>query len=135
MFKQISEGNHKPVSPGTLGILTEPDHPLFNHFPTEFHPDGQWFSIIRHSLPLNLNQTDKDYRPIVQVIDNLQRNDKFGLIFEYKVGKGKLLVCMARLDELPDDPAATQLYRSIVAYMQSDAFQLPTAIKEEKFRE
>jgi len=134
MFKQISEGNHKPVSPGTLGILTNPDHPLFNHFPTEFHTDWQWFSIIKHSSPLNLNQTAKDYRPIVQVIDNLQRNDKFGLIFEYKVGKGKLLVCMARLDELPDDPAATQLYRSIVAYMQSDAFHPIHTITENQLR-
>ncbi|GET31470.1 beta-galactosidase [Prolixibacter bellariivorans] len=135
MFKQISEGNHKPVSPGTLGILTNPDHPLFNHFPTEFHTDWQWWSIIKHSNPLNLNQTAKDYRPIVQVIDNLQRNDKFGLIFEYKVGKGKLLVCMSRLDELPDDPAATQLYRSIVDYMQSDAFHPIHTITENQLRE
>ncbi|PSK83592.1 sugar-binding domain-containing protein [Prolixibacter denitrificans] len=134
MFKQISEGNKKPVSPGTLGILTNPDHPLFNHFPTEFHTDWQWFSIIKHSHPLNLNQPDKDYRPIVQVIDNLQRNDKFGLIFEYKVGKGKLLVCMSRLDELPDDPAATQLYHSIVDYMQSDAFEPGSTITESQLR-
>jgi hypothetical protein len=117
-----------------LGILTNPDHPLFNHFPTEFHTDWQWFSIIKHSHPLNLNQPDKDYRPIVQVIDNLQRNDKFGLIFEYKVGKGKLLVCMSRLDELPDDPAATQLYHSIVDYMQSDAFEPGSTITESQLR-
>ena len=122
MFKGISERIKKPVSPGTLGILTNPEHPLFRHFPTDFHTNWQWFSIIKHSNPLNLNQTAKDYRPIVQVIDNLQRNDKFGLIFEFQVGKGKLLVCMSRLNEIKNDPAAAQLYRSIVNYMESDAF-------------
>ena len=42
-----------------------------------------------------LDNTGKDYRPIVQVIDNIERNHKLGLIFEFAVGKGKLLVSMA----------------------------------------
>ena len=37
MFKTISENNKKSVSPGTLGILTDPKHPIFRNFPTEEH--------------------------------------------------------------------------------------------------
>ena len=122
MFKGISESNKKPVSPGTLGLLTNPEHPIFNSFPTDFHTNWQWFSIIKASNPLILNSTKQQYRPIVQVIDNLERNNKLGLIFEYKVGPGKLLVCMSQLNQIMDKPEAAQLYRSIVNYMDSNNF-------------
>jgi hypothetical protein len=122
MFKGISEWAGKPVSPGTLGLLMDPDHPLFNSFPTDFHTNWQWFSIIKQSNSFILDNLSKDYYPIVQVIDNLERNHKLGLIFEFRVGKGKLLVCMSRLDEITDKPEARQLYRSIIDYMGSDDF-------------
>lgn len=122
MFKGISESNKKPVSPGTLGLLMNPEHPLFNSFPTDFYTNWQWFSIIKESTPFILNNTEHKYRPIVQVIDNLERNNKLGLIFEFKVGSGKLLVCMSQLNKIMDKPEAVQLYRSIVNYMDSKHF-------------
>jgi len=131
MFKGISEGAKKPVSPGTLGLLTNPKHPIFNRFPTDSHTNWQWFSIIKASNPLNLNLTDKGYRPIVQVIDNLERNNKYGLIFEFKVGEGKLLICMSKLDEIENKPEAAQLYNSIISYMKSVDFN-PKANIDEK---
>jgi hypothetical protein len=122
MFKGISESNGKPYSPGTLGLLMNPDHPIFNAFPTDFHTNWQWFSIVKHSNPMILDDTEANYRPVVQVIDNLQRNHKLGLIFEFNVGQGKLLICMSRLPELTENPEAVQLYRSILSYMNSPAF-------------
>jgi hypothetical protein len=122
MFKTISENNNKPVSPGTLGILTKPEHPIFNSFPTEMHTNWQWFPIIKASRPFILDNTATSYRPIVQVIDNVERNHKLGLIFEFAVDKGKLLVCMSPLDQLLQFPEARQLYKSILQYMQSDDF-------------
>ncbi|HZL08649.1 MAG TPA: hypothetical protein VFC65_01520 [Prolixibacteraceae bacterium] len=135
MFKSISEGNKKPVSPGTLGLLTNPKHPIFNNFPTDSHTNWQWFSIIKASHPLNLNLTDKGYRPIVQVIDNLERNNKYGLIFEFKVGNGKLLVCMSKLDEIKNKPEAAQLYHSIISYMKSADFKPDESIEESLLKE
>ncbi len=123
MFKSISESNGKPLSPGTLGILTDPKHPVFHSFPTDYHTNWQWFSIIKASRPMILDQLAKDYKPIVQVIDNLERNHKLGLIFEFKSGKGKLLVCMSQLNKIADKPEAAQLYRSIISYMNSTSFQ------------
>ncbi len=122
MFKGISEWAKKPVSPGTLGILTNPDHPVFKYFPTDSHTNWQWFSIIKASRPLILNHTPENYKPIVQVIDNLERNYKLGLIFEFSVGKGKLLICTSRLNDITDKPEAFQLYKSIISYMKSESF-------------
>jgi hypothetical protein len=122
MFKGISERNGRPVSPGTLGILTDPHHPIFDSWPTDFHTNWQWFSIIKASNSLILDDMPDGYLPIVQVVDNMERNNKLGLIFEFKVGNGKLLVCMSRLDELMNQPEAVQLYRSMISYMNSDSF-------------
>lgn len=122
MFRTICENLDRPVSPGTLGILTDPGHPALADFPTEFHTNWQWFPIIKQSYPMILDRLSDDYRPIVQVIDNVERNHKLGLLFEFKVGNGKLLVCMSDLKAVQDKPETRQFYRSILEYMESSAF-------------
>ena len=122
MFRTISENNKKPVSPGTLGILTDPAHPLFRLFPTEEHTNWQWFGIVKPSYPLILDTTPQDYRPIVQVIDNVERNHKLGLIFEFNVEGGKLLVCMSDLKGMDDKPEVRQFLSSMLHYMESPQF-------------
>ena len=134
MFKTISENNKKEVSPGTLGILCDPQHPIFKSFPTQMHTNWQWFPIIKASHPLMLDNTGKDYRPIVQVIDNIERNHKLGLIFEFAVGKGKLLVSMADLEKATAYPEGRQFYRSVLEYMTSDDFAPKTHITLEDFQ-
>lgn len=133
MFKGISESVKKPVSPGTLGLLMDPRHPLFGSFPTDHHTNWQWWSIVRNSNPLILDETDRGYRPIVQVIDNMERNHKLALIFEFKVGAGKLLVCMSDLQN-SGDPEARQLYASILDYMNSDNFDPASECNEQVMR-
>jgi hypothetical protein len=128
MFKGISENNKKPVSPGTMGILTNPEHPLFNEFPTEFHSNWQWWPIVKKSRPFILDNAPAKYHPIVQVVDNIERNHKLGLIFEFTVGKGRLLVCMSELRSIQDKPEAKQLYSSILKYMASDKFNPSTPL-------
>ena len=128
MFETISRNNRKPVSPGTMGLLTDPGHPLFRSFPTDFHTNWQWFPIVKQSYPLILDHFPKGYRPIVQVIDNIERNHKLGLIFELAVGKGKLLVCMSDLEAADDKPEVRQLYRSMLDYMASGDFNPKTAV-------
>ncbi len=134
MFKTISENNKKQVSPGTLGILTNPEHPIFKGFPTEIHTNWQWFPVIKASHPMMLDNTGKDYRPIVQVIDNIERNHKLGLIFEFAIGKGKLLVCMADLEKATAYPEGRAFYRSVLQYITSDDFNPTTHITLEDFQ-
>lgn len=128
MFKTISENNNRPVSPGTLGILTDPMHPLFNSFPTDAHTNWQWFPVIKASTPFKLDNTATDYRPIVQVIDNIERNHKLGLVFEFAVGKGKLLIVMADLEKAAEHTEGKHFYQSVLRYMNSEHFAPKTAI-------
>lgn len=142
---------------GTMGILCNPEHPALKNFPTEEHSDWQWADLIGvytaaesfrtagapesyyksmektwgdvrdRSKAIILNETPEDFRPIVQVIDNYERNYKLGMIFETKVGKGKLLVCSMDLDTDADKrPAARQLKSSLLRYMASKEFS-PTS--------
>ncbi len=122
MFKTISENAGKEVSPGTLSILTDPGHLLLKYFPTECHSDWQWWSITRNSRPMILNATRGEYRPLIQVVDNIERNHKLGLVFEFAVGKGKLLVCMTDLKAISGTPEGNQFRTSLLRYMKSDAF-------------
>jgi hypothetical protein len=110
--------------PGTMGILCDPKHPALAGFPTEFHSNWQWANLASHARPLILDATPADFRPIVQVIDNLDRNHKLGMVFEAKVGSGKLLVCS--LDDwksLMDKREARQFIECLVNYAGSDRFQ------------
>ena len=122
MFKTICENNKKKVSPGTLGILTNPEHPIFKGFPTEMHTNWQWFPVIKESHPLVLDNFAKDYRPVVQVIDNIERNHKLGLVMEWKVGAGKFLVCMSDLEKAAKYPEGKAFYQSVLDYMRSADF-------------
>lgn len=134
MFKTISDNNNKAVSPGTLGILTDPTHPIFRNFPTEMHTNWQWFPVIKNSHPFILDNTPKDYHPIIQVIDNIERNHKLGLVFEFTVGNGKLLVVMSDLNKASEYPEGRQFYYSVVDYMASPDFNPSTKIDEDSLR-
>lgn len=122
MFKTICENNKKTVSPGTLGILTNPKHPIFCDFPTDMHTNWQWFPVIKESHPLVLDNFAKGVKPIVQVIDNIERNHKLGLVMEWKVGAGKLLVCMSDLEKASEYPEGRAFYESVLSYMRSPEF-------------
>jgi hypothetical protein len=135
MFRTICENNKKAVSPGTLGLLIDNTHPIFNDFPTDYHTNLQWFSIIKASRSLILDNAPEGYRPIVQTIDNIERNHKLGLIFEFKVGKGRLLICMSQLRTILNQPEARQLYKGILKYMKSDAFAPLTELTSEQLNE
>lgn len=122
MFKSISENAGREVSPGTLSLLMDEKHPLFRQFPTEGHNNWQWWSIVRNARPLILNATRHAYKPLIQVVDNVERNHKLGLLAEFAVDKGKVLVCMSDLDSIRNTPEGEQFRNAILSYMKSDDF-------------
>jgi hypothetical protein len=103
-------------------------------FPTEFHTNWQWWAMVKKSRPFILDNAPAGYKPLVQVVDNIERNHKLGLIFEFQVGEGKLLVCMSALSAIQDKPEARQLYQSIFEYMKSDEFRPETKLTERELR-
>jgi len=108
----------------TLGLLCDARHPALARFPTESHADWQWQQVVTGARALLLDGLPDDLRPIVQPIDDWNTNRRLGLIFECRVGRGKLLVCSADLaNDLENRPAARQLRQSLLKYMSSDDFK------------
>lgn len=134
MFKTICDKNGKQPSPGTMGILADPAHPLLRAFPNDGHSDWQWWAVVRESRPFMLDNTAPAYRPIIQVIDNIERNHKLGLAFEFAVGRGRLLVVMADLDRASAYPEGRQFYASVLDYMNSSDFRPATHITADDLR-
>ena len=118
MFRSICEGNKKAVAPGTLGLLIEAGHPALASFPTETHSNWQWWDLVTGSRALVLDATPASFRPIVQVIDNFDRNQKLGVLFEANVEQGKLLVCTLDLLRKQESPVARQMLHSLLKYAQ-----------------
>ena len=116
MFRNICQSVKKPVAPGTLGLLIDAGHPALGGFPTEFHGDWQWWDLVAGSRAMVLDATPASFRPIVQGIDNFERNHKLGYLFEARVEQGKLLVCTMDLLRKPESPVARQLLRSLFEY-------------------
>jgi hypothetical protein len=109
--------------PHTLGIYCNPKHPSLASFPNEGFSDYQWQDIVTNCNAINMKDFPADFRPIVHLIDDWFTNRKLGILFEAKVGKGKLMVCSADLQtNLANRPAAAQFRQSLLEYMTSDKF-------------
>jgi hypothetical protein len=80
-----------------------------------------------------LDDLPTDLHPIVQVIDDWFTNRKLGLVFEARVGKGKLLV--SSIDLVRDDnPVSRQLLASLQHYVASENFHPTVELKAEQLR-
>ena len=121
----------KPVWDRTLGLLIRPDHPALRLFPTEFFQDWQWREIIKPDCrAVNMAALPRELEPIVEPIDDWNRNLRLGMLFECRVGGGSLMVCSANLPGKPEAPAARQLLHSLLSYMESDAFHPAVPVDE-----
>jgi beta-galactosidase len=96
--------------------------------------DWQWTDVIAPAhapvaRALNLDRLPPALQPIVQPIDDWNRNYKLGLVFECRVGTGRLMVCAADLETALDArPAARQLRKSLLDYMAGPKFQPQIAV-------
>jgi hypothetical protein len=134
MFTSLAEQFKGAKSPGTLGYFIQERHPAFKFFPTSYHSDYEWWPTTRGSRALILDDF-AGYKPIVQVIDNIARDHRLGLISEFRVGKGKLLVCTSRLPDIAQSyPEARQLFRSLLNYAASEEFAPDYEVTIEQLR-
>ena len=110
-------------APHTLGILCDPAHPLFAHFPTEYHSNWQWWELIHGAQAMVLDGMARTLRPLVQPIDTWFEARRLGLLFEAQVNGGHLMVCSMDLENhLEERLVARQMRFSLMQYLASDAF-------------
>jgi hypothetical protein len=114
-----------------LGILCDPRHPVFAHFPTEYHSNWQWWELIHGSATMLLDHLPGELRPLVQPIDTWFENRRLGLLFEARVNHGKLLMCSMDLrSDLDHRLVARQMRHSILRYMSGNPFSPRVAVDE-----
>jgi beta-galactosidase len=126
--------NPTPRFDAMLGLLCEVKHPALAEFPTALHCDWQWTSLIEDVRSVNLVKAPRELRPIVAAIDDWNRNWRLGVIFECKVGSGRLLVSAINLNAEHAGAAAQQLRRSLLDYASGDKFQPAAALTPEQAR-
>lgn len=115
--------------PHTLGILCDPEHKALEEFPTEYHSNWQWWDAMSHSNAIVLDSFSPELKPIVRVIDDWVTNRRLALVFEAKVGKGKLIVSgIDLLDNQSSRPEAKQLLFSLQKYANSNQFNPTSAL-------
>ena len=121
--------------PHTLGILCDPQHPVFADFPTESHSNWQWWELIHGSEAMMVDHLPPGFRPLVQPIDTWFENRRLALLFEAGVNNGKLLVSSMDLrSDLDNRLVARQMRQSILRYMSGDRFNPHDSLDVESIR-
>jgi hypothetical protein len=135
-----------PKLEAMMGLLIDSKHPALAQFPSETFCNWEWIDAIRLPQPasiaadarggarprfiraINIEKAPAQLKPVVQAIDDWNRNYRLAVVFECRVGKGRLMVCAPDIqDALDVRLVARQLRRSLLEYMATDRFQ-PTAM-------
>ena len=114
--------NPRPRFDAFLGLVCQTNHPALAEFPTDVNCDWQWTRLVNNVRAINLNTAPRELRPIVEAIDDLNRDWRLGVIFECSVGPGRLMVSAINLDRGNNDSELLQLRRSVLDYMAGDQF-------------
>lgn len=134
MFRDICEWMNKPVAVGTMGLCIDEEHPALEGFISEHHSTPQWYDIVSYASCAILDDMPEGYRPVVQMIDNFERNHRLGILFEAKMSEGRLLVCTSRLSEIMERSEVRQLAVGIMKYVNSDGFAPEIEITREQLQ-
>ena len=103
-------------NPMIVGTLIDSNHPAFGEFPTTSYADWQWWDILNYATAMELNDLT-DITPIIQSIDTYEYNQKLGIAFEARIGKGSLFILCADPDkDIEKRPAMRQLLHSVKNY-------------------
>ena len=117
----------------TLGILCDPENPVFGYFPTDFHSNWQWQDLLDRCKPIIMTDLPDNLMPIIQPIDDWNNARKLGLLFEAQVEKGKMMFCAIDIqNDLETRPVARQLRYSLLSYMSSEIFNPQIRLSEDE---
>ena len=126
--------NRSPRFDAMLGLLCDTNHPALAEFPTDKNCDWQWTPLINGIRSVNLTDAPRELKPIVWAIDDWNRNWKLGVIFECKVGTGKLMVSAINLNNEQGSAGLKQLRRSLLDYMGGEQFHPKATLTPEQAR-
>ncbi len=95
-------------------------HPVTDRFPHEGFCGKQFEKMLNGGNAAILTGISDPHEPIIDIATSYKNAQKEALLFEYRIEKGKLLVCTLNLEDT--DPAAAWLKATILAYVNSGEF-------------
>ncbi len=116
-----------------LGLWCDAKHPALAGFPTESNCDWQWTDLLAKTHALKIDALPHAITPIVQAIDDWNRNFRLAMLYECSVGRGKLMVSSLDLNNTTH-PGAISLRRSVLDHMASPSFKPATAVTEAEMK-
>ncbi|MBQ2628118.1 MAG: hypothetical protein IJG13_00425 [Kiritimatiellae bacterium] len=96
------------------------DHPALRNFPHDGFCGWQFRRLFEDGRAVQL-EAGVPFDPIIDVASSVKCVIRQSVLFEYRVGKGRLLVCSLNFGG--DDPAAAWLKKCLVEYASSDEFK------------
>ena len=120
-----------PEQEGGMGMVIDASHPALEHFPTAFYSQWQWWPMA-NGRPMILPEW---ICPIIGVPDSCLRMKPMGLLFEAKIGAGRLMVSSMGLHDIQQYPEAGALLDGILTYMNGPGFQPVQELTEEQLKE
>ncbi len=97
------------------------DHPLMEEFPHKGYCGWQFREMMTDAKAAVLNLNRLPHDPIIDIASTYKNAHKEAMLFEYKAGEGKLLVCTLNLQD--SDPGARWLKSKLAEYAASDRFE------------
>lgn len=103
--------------PHTLGLLIDTTSNAFAHFPTRSHSDLQWWEPVVRSQVMHLEDFPVTVSVPLRPIDTWFMNRRLAMIFEGRVGKGRLLVSSIDFSNKEKSTVMRQLYYSLLDHL------------------
>lgn len=113
-----------PEQEGTMGLLIRTDHPALASYPTRFCSDWQWWTQS-HGRAMKLPAA---ITPVIRVLDSVTRLNNLGLLWEARLGKGRILVSGMDLLGHKDLPECRYLLECLAQYLDAPLKENPVEI-------
>ncbi len=116
---------------GHYATIIKPDHPALEGMPHEGFCGWQFRRLMQNGAAVQL-EAGVPFDPIIEVASSDKYLIRQAMLFEYKVGEGRLLVCSFAFGA--NDPASAWLKARLEAYAASDAFNPKQSLTPDQLR-
>jgi hypothetical protein len=116
---------------GNYATVIKSGHPVFEGLPHDGYCGWQFRRLMEGGAAVQL-EAGVPFDPVVDIASAIKHPIRQAMVFEYQVGKGKLLVCSFKFGK--DDPAAAWLKDRLVAYASGENFNPGQSLTVEQLR-
>ena len=104
---------------GNYATVIKHGHPALEGMPHDGYCGWQFRRLMEGGEAVQL-ETDVPFDPVIDIASAIKNVIRQAMMFEYRVGKGRLMVCSFRF--VDGDPAAEWLKDRLVSYVSGDSF-------------